>query len=291
MPAQGYRRGELGIRRKKKRLERKARWARRKAELEWAAAFARISASRQGAIGAFAGGPLPHTILSCCQGVLLGMFSTRAVLPLRATCRDAVAAVAAHPWDDLETVIRGNLGPALIPRPTYSLWGWQRGSWRACFPRARGANVGRGGPGGRKEYVWDADFEHLVGLRRLNMRECTAVTDAAFVHIAGIQSLDMGDCNRPTITDAAFVHLAGIQSLDMRGCDQATITDAAFSHLVGIQSLDMSGCTQDTITDAAFVPLAGITTLTMNIHSFFRRAAAASKVAAARAAGLPVISE
>jgi hypothetical protein len=66
---------------------------------EHAASLARISASRspQGAIAAFAGGALPHTILSCCQGALLAMFSTQDVLPLRATCRDAVAAVAAHP--------------------------------------------------------------------------------------------------------------------------------------------------------------------------------------------------
>ena len=67
------------------------------------------------AIAAFAGGALPHTILSCCQGVLLGMFSTRAVLPLRATCRDAATAVAAHPWDDLESTIHGYVGPALLP--------------------------------------------------------------------------------------------------------------------------------------------------------------------------------
>ena len=65
---------------------------------ERAASLTRISASRspQDAIAAFAGGALPHTILSCCQGALLDMFSTRAVLPLRATCRDAVAAVAAR---------------------------------------------------------------------------------------------------------------------------------------------------------------------------------------------------
>jgi hypothetical protein len=51
------------------------------------------------------------------------MFSTKDVLPLRATCRDAVVAVAAHPWDDLVTTIHGNVGPALLPAgPGARVW-------------------------------------------------------------------------------------------------------------------------------------------------------------------------
>ena len=211
---------------------------------EHAAALARVSASRspQDAIAAFAGGALPHTILSCCQGVLLDMLSTRAVLPLRATCRDAVAAVAAHPWDDLRTVIRGNVGPALLPPGPRT----QKGAWRGCFPRARSANVSgyteKYNPYGRRTQIVDADFVHLVGLGRLNMSSCTSVTDAAFVRLPGIQSLNMSFCNQSTITDAAFVPLAGIQSLCMRGCNQDTITDAAFVPLVDIQRLYMFFC-------------------------------------------------
>ena len=230
--------------------------------VEHAAVFSRVSSSLPHAICAFAGGALPHTILSCCQGTLLELFDTKAVLPLRATCRDAEFAVAAHPWDDLETVIHGNLGPALLfgTGP-----GVQKGAWRGCFPRARGANVsgkGYSNPNGRRAPVVDADFVHFVGLRRLNMSLCSAVTGAAFAHLAGIQSLDMSECHQRTITDAAFVPLAGIQSLIMAGCTQ--ITDAVFMPLAGVHSLDMSECNQRSITDAAFVPLAGIQSLRMS---------------------------
>ena len=253
---------------------------------EHAAALARVSSSRspQDAIAAFAGGALPHTILSCCQGTLLDMFSTQAVLPLRATCRDAAAAVAGHPWDDLETAIRGYVGPTLLPTGP----GAQKGAWRACFPRARGASLSEDPWSGpcRRTPVVDADLAHLAGLRRLRLRWCRKVTDAAFVHMGGIQSLDMSHCplvtdagfahlrgikslnmqrcSQPTITDAAFAHLVGIQHLEMNCCDQPTITDAAFVHLRGIQSLDMTGCWQSSITDAAFVPLAGIQSLDMS---------------------------
>ena len=231
---------------------------------EQAAAFARISSSRrpQDAIAAFAGGALPHTILSSFPGTLLGMFDTRSVLPLRATCRDAVAAVAAQPWDDLGTVIRGNVGPALLPSGP----GVQKGAWRGCFPRARGANVvgyveqrDSSYPGGRRTPVVDANFVHLVGLRRLHMSFCTSVTDAAFVHLAGIKCLHMSCCYQPTITDAAFTPLAGIQSLNMSGCDQRTITDAALVPLAGIQSLDLGGCSvsRDLAARALGLPVRG----------------------------------
>ena len=236
---------------------------------EHATSLARVSASRspQDAIAAFAGGALPHTILSCCQGTLLYMFNTRTVLPLRATCRDAAAAVAAYPWDDLETVICGNLGPSLRRQKAKGVRA-QRGAWRGCFPRAVGANVtaiqAEDGSPWRRRALVDADCVHLKGLRRLVMSACNSVTDAALVHLAGIQSLDMSLCDQSTITDAAFVHLAGVRSLRMRWCRQATITDAAFAPLAGIQSLDMSWCNQATITDAAFVPLAGIQSLDMS---------------------------
>ena len=225
---------------------------------EHAAILARISSSRraQEPITAFSGGALPHTILSTCQGALLGMFDTQSVLPLRATCKDAAAAVAQFPWDDLDTVIEGNLGPALLPAAP----GAQKGAWRACFPLARGACVGsfyrrRLAP------VFDADFVHFVGLRRLSMVLCCEVTDAAFALLAGIDTLNMCGCNQPAITNAAFAHLTGIRVLCMGSCDQPTITDAAFVNLAGIHTLDMSECSQPTITDAAFSHLAGVHTL------------------------------
>ena len=210
--------------------------------------FARVSASLQpqDAICAFAGGALPHTILSCCQGTLLGMFSTKAALPLRATCKDTAAAVAAHPWEDMETVILGSIG-----------------GWRACFPRARCANVRSWSRGGvvRRIPVVDADFVYFVGLWELDMSLCRAVTDAAFVHLRGIRVLDMTDCNQPTITDTGLAHLAGIQKLSICGCTQATLTNAAFAPLRSIRVLNMSSCQQ--LTDAAFAHLKGIHTLLM----------------------------
>ena len=67
--------------------------------------------------------------------------------------------------------------------------------WRACFPRARGANVLQYeqwlNPNGRRTPLVDADFVHFVGLRGLNMSRCTQVTDAAFEYLKGIQVLDI----------------------------------------------------------------------------------------------------
>ncbi len=102
------------------------------------------------------------------------------MLPLRTTCRDAVAAVAAHPWDDLETVIRGNVGLALLPA---------------------------GRPASRTQ------LSCPLRASSLDMSYCThaTITDAAFVPIAGIQSLTMRGCTQATITDAAFLPLSGNQ--------------------------------------------------------------------------------
>jgi len=161
-------------------------------------------------------------------------------------CHELKKAVADFPWEDMRTVIRGSIA-----------------QWRACFPRARGANVRRIGICQRHTSMVDGDFVHFVGLRALNMSNCTEVTDAAFVHLRGIQELNMSFCYQTRITDAAFVHLRGIQELNMTGCYQARITDAAFAHLVGIQRLCIWGCNQNSITDAAFVHLKGIKALNM----------------------------
>ena len=83
------------------------------------------------------------------------------------------------------------------------------GGWRACFPRARCANVYQIP---RRTPVADADFVHFVGLWELNMASCKAVTDAAFVHLRGIRVLDMSGCSQPTITDAGLAHLVGYRS-------------------------------------------------------------------------------
>ena len=195
---------------------------------------------------ALAGGA-GHTLLAECPDALLAFFSTPEACALRLVCREFQAAVAARPWEDMGTVIRGDIG-----------------AWRACFPRARCANVRRYDLGGgevRRAPVVDADFVHFEGLWELDMTFCGAVTDAAFVHLRGIRVLNMHWCSQDTITDAAFAHLVGIQKLCIWDCTQDTLTDAAFIHLRGIQVLNMSGCMQ--LTDAAFAHLKGIHTLFM----------------------------
>jgi hypothetical protein len=187
-----------------------------------------------------------RTLLAECPDALLQFFDTPEACELRLVRREFQAAVAAHPWEDRETVILGSIG-----------------AWRACFPRARCANVRRWDSGDyavvRSAPVVDADFVHFVGLRELNMRSCTAVTDAAFVHLRGIRVLDMGLCNQPSITDAGLAHLGGIQKLCIAGCSQDTLTDAAFAPLRGLRVLNMGSCLQ--LTDGAFVHLKGIQTL------------------------------
>ena len=137
-----------------------------------------------------------RTLLAECPGALLQFFDTPGACALRLVCREFQAAVAAHPWEDRETVIQGSIG-----------------GWRACFPRARCANVNKCR---RHAPVVDADFVHFVGLWELNMDSCNAVTDAAFVHLRGIRVLDMSLCSQSTITDAGLAHLGGIQKLSIR---------------------------------------------------------------------------
>ena len=124
-----------------------------------------------------AGGPGGEpTIVSIVGVVLFPFISTEdAARGLRLTCRELKQAVTDFPWEDMDTVIHGSIA-----------------LWRACFPRARGANVGQrgqwgGNPNARRAAVVDGDFLHFVGLRALNMSRCTQVTDAAFVHLKGIQ--------------------------------------------------------------------------------------------------------
>ena len=252
-----------------------------------------------------------RTLLIECPGVLLQYFDTREACALRLVCRELQAAVAAHPWEDRGTIIKGSIG-----------------GWRACFPRARCANVHIDNDvrGWRRTPVVDADFVHFVGLWELDMSGCTEVTDAAFVHLRGIRVLDMSCCDQPTITDADLAHLAGIQKLSIWACNQATLTDAAFAplrgirvlcmglcpqftdatftHLMGIHSLSMLGCYQPTITDAALAHLKGIKCLVLyccsipftevglvhlrGIIRLHMGGANAATIAAARDLGLPV---
>ena len=211
-----------------------------------AAPVTRSQAARWTRIPLAGGGQ--ETLLSEVGFVLLPLFSTAEACALRLVCREFLAAVSEHPWEDREMVIQGSIA-----------------AWRACFPCARCANVSKFDFDGEVELraapVVDADFVHFEGLRELYMAGCEDVTDAAFAHLRGLHALDMICCSQRAITDVAFAHLTGIQRLSIAGCGQATISDAAFAHLRGIQVLNMGNCRQ--ITDAAFVHLRGIHTLYM----------------------------
>ena len=174
------------------------------------------------------------TLVSEAGPALLPFFTTADACALRLVCKELRAAVREHPWEDMDTVIEGSIA-----------------AWRACFPRARSANVQRPvflPPPGRD--VVDADFAHLEGLRELHMEGCQRVSDAAFAHLRGIHTLNMNNCRQHRITDAAFAHLRGIHTLRMIGCSQASITGAAFAHLRGIHTLRMNGCSAACIAAA-----------------------------------------
>ena len=182
-------------------------------------------------------------------------------LPSWQLCREFKSTVADFPWEDEQTVIVGSVA-----------------AWRACFPRARWANV-KQRYGGRSTPVVDADFVHFVGLRRLEMRWCNSITDAAFVHLKGIHTLNMASCYQSTITDAAFVHLKGIHSLGLYHCFR--LTGAVFTHLKGVKRLNIGECTQLNLTDDS---LKGIVWLNMYDHS-------QAQVEMAKSLGYPVDQE
>ncbi len=213
--------------------------------------------------GGDAAGNPTETLLSEVGLVLLKMFTMREACALRLVFREFVEAVRRQQLEDGATVIHGSIA-----------------AWRACFPRARCANVSRQeptyNPQGRRELVQDADFVHFEGLWSLNMNLCYGVSDAAFVHLRGIHALDMSFCDTITdatmahlvgigLTDAAFAPLRGIQALNISYCGQ--LSDAAFVHLRGIRTLCMVHCNQPAISDAAFIHLKGIHTIWMDFCS------------------------
>ena len=169
----------------------------------------------------------PDSVLSHCYGALLPMFDTKEATTLRQLCTEFKTTVADFPWEDEETVIKGSVA-----------------SWRACFPRARWANVSQWHEVRRTPLV-DADFVHFVGLKRLNTSHCTSITDAAFVHLKGIHSLDLFGCYQ--LTSVVFTHLKGVKRLNIGWCQQLNLTDDS---LKGIEWLEMSNHSQEQIDSA-----------------------------------------
>ena len=265
-----------------------------------AAMFSRLSASFppgtsiaafcESALDSPGGQKNTHTLLSTVQHALLPFFTTAAVLPLRATCKEACAAVTAHAWTDIHTVV-----------PSRGL-----ATWRRCFPNVRSAAAeivrdkdfkhlkglqvlwaqhgtfsgaglvhlhgikelwmhGSRGFEGRhlvhlrgihtldisSSNVTDADLKHLSGIHTLRMWKCVDITGEGFVHLGGIHTLLMSECS--SVTDDALVHLRGIKELDI---SETNLTGAGFRFLHGIQGLNMSQCME--IEDDALRHLAGI---------------------------------
>ena len=210
---------------------------------------------------------------------IFGFLSTREARPLRLVSSVLCADVRNARWYDRDTVITGDLR-----------------KWRACFSKARCANVS-----GREDLT-DADLVHLRGVEEVNLRDCTQITDAGLAHLRGVRVLNIARC--ALITDAGLAHLTGIHTLDMVDC--ARITDAGLAHLTGIHTLDISRelfGPPSLITDAGLAHLTGIHTLNMRecrqitdaglahltgIHTLGMRGCFAATVTAARALGLPV---
>lgn len=165
-----------------------------------------------------------HSLLVECPSVLLDMFSTPEACQLRLICREFLGAVSAHCWKDSTTVIRGS-----IPL------------WRACFPRARCANVRASSPwapGGRRLFTSEAVWASLTGLEELDMSQ-QRLPEAAFCVLASLKKLTVRWCCGG-LPEACFPHLAGLVALDVSRC--FGFSDAAFSHLASIRVLRASGC-------------------------------------------------
>jgi hypothetical protein len=57
-------------------------------------------------------GSAGRTLLAECPSALLAFFSTPEAFALRLVCRELRAAVAAHPWEDTESLILGSIALA-----------------------------------------------------------------------------------------------------------------------------------------------------------------------------------
>ena len=116
------------------------------------------------------------TVLSTLAGAhsvgegVLGFFTMTEANVLRLVCSEMREAVTEAGWNDEATRIEGSLA-----------------AWRACFPKARAATVNE------RLDLTDADFVHLKGIHKLDMRACSqmGITDGAFVHLKGIHTLFM----------------------------------------------------------------------------------------------------
>jgi hypothetical protein len=126
---------------------------------------------------------------------LLHYFTTAEACALRLVCREFLAAVTEQPWEDRETVIKGSIA-----------------AWRACFHRARSANVQRvpsWGPERRIAPVTNADFNFFVGVRQLSIAGRWGFSAEAFVELGGLGTLNMCFCSLEDVAAAEGLKQSG----------------------------------------------------------------------------------
>ena len=231
-------------------------------------------------------GTATSPVFSAAAGSILPYVSTLDARSLRATCREAHAAVRAFPfensgyWSEEDRVWYPGplIGQGLAHSEEQLVACLRR--WRACFPCAIGASLA-GHP-----FVTAAMISsHLSAVRSIDLSDCANLTNQALAALTSLERLilntpsarltDSGFAplagrlrflvcgNFPALTSAAFVHFQGIETLVMWGNEQEALGDAAFAHLGSVRTLVMGNCDQLTITDAAFAPLRSLQRLLM----------------------------
>lgn len=200
---------------------------------------------------------LPSTLLSSVPHALLGYLSTRDACALRATCREALAAVARFPW--AESGYWSEADQEWYPGTRIGRAGSSTSQclarWRRCFPQAAAANL---------EYTMDLTPQdvsaHLDGLLGVDLSGCQQLTDAHLARFTALQRLVVRDCGQAALTGAAFAHLAGsLRFLVCGDCPQ--LPSAALAPLRGLETLVIWHCTS--VGDAGLVPLRRLRTLVM----------------------------
>ena len=146
---------------------------------------------------------------------LLPCLTTRDACEMRLVNKAHKATVTAHPWADVETVIKGSLA-----------------DWRVCFPHACAANLNQSDvykaptPAGlRAAPIPQEHFCHLTGLSFLSVRGNASFTDEALLHLGGsVQHLDVSGCM--ALSGQNMENVSGATLVEMHFCHRAAYNNA-----------------------------------------------------------------
>ena len=193
------------------------------------------------------------SLLSIASNALFPFISTLDARALRACCREARAAVADYPFDQAgywsEADREWVSGPLIYRADAPASVCLAR--WRACFPRAAGANIS-----GCLDVSREDCARWLKGLKSIDISSCPQVSDAWFPSFAGLQRLIMSDCAQAALTDAAFAHVKGsLRFLVAGNCAQ--LSDAAFAHFENGKLDTLVLWNNYSLSDRAFEALGG----------------------------------